>query len=112
MRYRLVNIALFGALLSCLLVTWTAGRDFSRLNLEFFPEMVHSVTYETFAPNENFRDGKTLQQPVSGTIVRPRQGLAHRLRHAPHCRCPAGAGHVLQRPFSRCCPAAPNGTPA
>ncbi len=40
------------------------------LNVEFIPEMVHSVPYDAFAENPNFSDGKTLQPPVEGTIAR------------------------------------------
>ena len=40
------------------------------LNVEFIPEMVHSVPYDAFAENPNFADGKTLQPPVEGTIAR------------------------------------------
>jgi len=32
--------------------------------------MAYSKTYETYAPNPNFVDGKTLQAPVAGTISR------------------------------------------
>ena len=60
----LTCIAIIGAL------NWITRRDFSQPNLEFLPEMVRSVTYDSFAPNPNFPDGKTLQQPVPGTIPR------------------------------------------
>jgi mono/diheme cytochrome c family protein len=40
------------------------------LNVEFLPEMIHSAAYDAYAPNPNFKDGKTLQPPVEGTIVR------------------------------------------
>ena len=45
-------------------------RDLRRPNVEFIPEMVHSTAYDAFSPNSNFPDGKTLQEPVKGTIVR------------------------------------------
>lgn len=35
---------------------------------EYFPEMVYSKAYETYAPNPVFPDGKTAQPPVKGTI--------------------------------------------
>lgn len=102
MRYRLVNIVLFAGLLSCVLLTWTAGRDFSRPNVEFFPEMVHSLAYEAFAPNPNFRDGKTLQQPVAGTIARGELPL----HFDPTPEDAARAGRELQSPFAPDDPAA------
>lgn len=37
---------------------------------EFLPDMVRSVPYDAFAPNPNFKDGKTLQRPPEGTIPR------------------------------------------
>ncbi len=37
---------------------------------EYFPDMAHSLAYETYSPNPNFPDGKTEQLPVKGTIPR------------------------------------------
>ncbi len=37
--------------------------------LEFFPDMVDSVPYDTYAPNPITRDGKTLLAPAPGTIA-------------------------------------------
>ncbi len=45
-------------------------RDPSRPNANFLPEMVYPVAYDSFAPNPNFPDGKTLQPPVEGTVAR------------------------------------------
>jgi mono/diheme cytochrome c family protein len=38
--------------------------------LEYMPDMAHSIPYDSFAPNPNTRDGKTLQPPVAGTVPR------------------------------------------
>ncbi|MDX1284562.1 MAG: cytochrome c [Draconibacterium sp.] len=38
---------------------WEYGRD-----------MAHSPAYESYTPNSNFSDGKTMQPPVEGTIPR------------------------------------------
>jgi mono/diheme cytochrome c family protein len=38
--------------------------------LEYMPDMAHSLPYDSFAPNPNTRDGKTLQPPVAGTVPR------------------------------------------
>jgi len=35
---------------------------------EYFPDMVYSKAYETYAANPVFPDGKTAQPPVKGTI--------------------------------------------
>jgi len=39
------------------------------LNVEFVPEMVHSVAFDAYAYNPNYADGKTLKMPVKGTIA-------------------------------------------
>ncbi len=70
MSLRPIDIVLLVALAACVVITWTAGRDFSRPNVEFIPDMAHSVAYDAFAPNPNFPDGKTLQPPPTGTIPR------------------------------------------
>jgi len=37
---------------------------------EYFRDMAHSPAYESYTPNPNFPDGKTMQAPVEGTIPR------------------------------------------
>jgi len=37
-------------------------------NYEFVPDMVHSVAYDAFSENPNYKDNKTLQLPPEGTI--------------------------------------------
>jgi hypothetical protein len=37
---------------------------------EYFDDMAHSTAYESYTPNSNFADGKTMQAPVEGTIPR------------------------------------------
>jgi mono/diheme cytochrome c family protein len=39
-------------------------------NLEYMPDMVSSVAYDSFAPNPNTRDGRTLLAPPPGTVPR------------------------------------------
>jgi len=55
-------------------VLWSMNKFFNidhhYPNVEFIPEMVHSVAYDAYAPNGNFSDGKTLQNPAVGTIAR------------------------------------------
>lgn len=63
MKFGIVVILLIG-LQRCLY------RNPRELNVEFIPEMVHSIPYDAFSENPNFADGKTLQQPVDGTIPR------------------------------------------
>ena len=37
---------------------------------EYFPDMAHSLAYETYAPNPNFEDGSTMRTPPAGTVAR------------------------------------------
>ncbi len=37
---------------------------------QYFDDMVNSSAYESYTPNPNFADGKTMQPPVPGTIPR------------------------------------------
>jgi mono/diheme cytochrome c family protein len=46
------------------------GAGGERRGLEYAPDMVYSLAYDSFAPNPITRDGLTLQRPVRGTIAR------------------------------------------
>ncbi len=48
----------------------SCDRDRKTTGWDYFPDMVYSNAYETYSPNANFRDGKTLQAPVEGTVSR------------------------------------------
>lgn len=37
---------------------------------DYFRDMTYSPAYESYTPNPNFADGKTMQPPVEGTIPR------------------------------------------
>jgi len=67
-----LSLNIFLALIFILLVAGTilVKRDFTQRNSELLPGMVNSVPYNTFAPNKNFPDGKTLQLPIDGTLVK------------------------------------------
>ena len=68
----------------------TASCDRSRKDpgWDYFPDMAYSNAYETYAPNENFKDGKTLQSPVEGTV--PRDALPFLYGASPEERRRAG----------------------
>jgi mono/diheme cytochrome c family protein len=68
MRRIVLNIFLICILAVLVSINGLAARDYRQPNVEFMPNMVHSARYNTFAPNENFVDGKTLQTPPPGTI--------------------------------------------
>ncbi len=56
-----------------ILLTFAFGScDYNRRTTgwEYFDDMVESDAYETYKPNSNFKDGKTMQPPVEGTIPR------------------------------------------
>jgi mono/diheme cytochrome c family protein len=44
--------------------------DPGQRNFEIFTEMVYSKAYESYSPNPNFPDGKTLQPLVAGVVPR------------------------------------------
>lgn len=65
-----VNGLLFLALVAMLSLHWVMGADPAKRNVEVLPDMVASVPYDAFARNPNFADGKTLREPVPGTVIR------------------------------------------
>lgn len=64
------NVLLLTAFTVIVVLNFTLRRDPARPNYEYLPEMVHSVSFESFSANPNFADGKTLQTPPEGTIPR------------------------------------------
>jgi mono/diheme cytochrome c family protein len=65
-----LNLFLLLALAVVVALNFSIRHNPSVPNYEYLPDMVHSVAYESFSPNPNFPDGKTLQPPVAGTIAR------------------------------------------
>lgn len=53
-----------------LMVTFlmACDRDRNTTGWEYFDDMAHSPAYESYTPNPNFSDGKTMRNPVEGTI--------------------------------------------
>lgn len=45
-------------------------RDRNETGWDYFPDMFYSYAYESWQPNPNFEDGKTMRTPVEGTISR------------------------------------------
>jgi mono/diheme cytochrome c family protein len=45
-------------------------RDNNTPGWDYFPDMAYSYTYETNSPNPNTADGKTMLEPVKGTVPR------------------------------------------
>jgi mono/diheme cytochrome c family protein len=64
---------------------------------EYMPDMVHSLAYDSFAPNPVTRDHKTMQAPVAGTIPRGFLPLHYQATPADAER----AGRELKNPLRR-----------
>ncbi len=64
-----VAVALSTGLLAVLAAGCT-GEGATQTNLEYLPEMIDSVPYDSFSPNPNTRDGRTLIAPPKGAIPR------------------------------------------
>ncbi len=49
-----------------------AGCDRTRMDkgYEYFPDMAHSPAYKTWSANNAMNDGKTMREPVAGTVPR------------------------------------------
>lgn len=95
MSLRNLNALLLLAFLVSLGLNGLIGRDLSRPNSDFLPGMAEPVSYGSFAANPNFADGKTLQEPVPGTIARGHLPLHYRATPDDAVR----AGEELHNPF-------------
>lgn len=96
MVMRRVNLLLLLALVVSIGLNWVLRANPAQTNFQFLPEMVHSVAYDAFSSNPVFADGKTLQQPVAGTIA---QGYLP-LRYGVTPEEARRAGEELTNPFS------------
>ena len=56
------------AAIALILAFGSCDRDRNTKGWEYFDDMTHSAAYETYTPNPNFADGKTMRNPVEGTI--------------------------------------------
>ena len=50
------------------LFTLACDRTHNDPGFDYFPDMAYSKAYETFSENPDFADGKTMREPVEGTI--------------------------------------------
>lgn len=95
MRRAVINWLLLIAGVALVTLNWTMRVDPSRRNWEVLPEMARSIPYDAFSTNPNFRDGKTLREPVRGTVV---HGVLP-LHYASTPEDAARAGRELVNPF-------------
>jgi len=63
---------------------------------DYFPDMFYSTAYETYTPNPNFADGKTMREPVKGTVSREMVPFAYTPDDGERAR----AGRELVNPVS------------
>ena len=53
-----------------ILAASACDRDRKHPGWDYFPDMAYSNAYETYSPNSVYKDGKTMQPPVEGTVSR------------------------------------------
>lgn len=58
----------YTAILFLATIAMSCDRDRNTTGWAYFEDMANSPAYETYTPNPNFADGKTLRNPVEGTI--------------------------------------------
>jgi mono/diheme cytochrome c family protein len=73
----------------------SCDRDRNTTGWEYFGDMAHSDAYETYSPNPNFADGKTMRNPVEGTIPLGYQPYLYEKNDTDRVR----AGKELVNPF-------------
>ena len=96
MSRRTLNLSLMIVLALLCGLSLSVREDRGRPNFEFFPDMARSVPSDSFAANRVFADGKTLQQPVAGTIPRGYRALRFGSSEQDAIR----AGTELTNPFA------------
>lgn len=96
MRINRTNVTLGAALAVSLFLNWGTRPDPGVQALEFAPQMAHSARFNTFAPNPDFADGRTLRVPEPGTIARGLPPLHFTASTADAER----AGVELRNPFA------------
>lgn len=88
----------FGVLTALTLILMTVSScDYKRntTGWQYFGDMAKSPAYETYTPNPNFPDNKTMQPPVEGTI--PREMVPYAFEKTEEDR--QLAAKTLENPF-------------
>ena len=70
--------------------------DTTEPNIEILPDMKYTPAYHAFSVNPNFENGRTLQEPVAGTIARGQTPLHYQATQEDAIR----AGEELENPTS------------
>jgi cytochrome c len=84
-------------LLIMLMLSGSCDRNRNHPGWDYFPDMFYSEAYESYTPNENFEDGKTMQSPVAGTISRDFIPFQYTIAEEDRIR----AGEELVNPFAK-----------
>lgn len=92
----LLNWLLAAALALQAFLFYELQRDYSLRNAMPVDDMVECPSYQSFEPNSNFGDGRTLQAPPEGAIAREHQPLHYGATPEEAER----AGRELQNPFA------------
>lgn len=95
MSRRTLNVALLIALFASVALNFAMRPKPWQPNREFLPEMFRTPRYNAYSPNPNFSDGKTLQEPVEGTIPRGNSPLHFTAEPEDAIR----AGEILKSPI-------------
>ena len=56
------------SLIVLVLSLFACDRTHNDPGYDYFPDMFYSKAYETYSDNPNFTDGKTMREPVKGTV--------------------------------------------
>lgn len=97
MNRTVLNSILLIFLLIVIGLTWTIQRDPLQRNLELMPGMLFSIPYDAQSANPFFKDGKTAQEPIRGTIARGTMPMHYAGTPEDAIR----AGGELANPFSQ-----------
>jgi len=89
------NLTLLAVLGAVIGLAFALSPDRRRPNLEFLPDMAHQPRFGATESNPYFRDGKTLREPVEGTVARG----AVPLRYGVSPEEAARAGEELTSPI-------------
>ncbi len=89
------NIVLAATLIVVVTLTAMSQVDYSQPNIEVLPDMKYTPAWTSFSANRNFPNGRTLQDPVAGTIARG----ALPLHYSPTKEDAIRAGSELINPY-------------
>jgi mono/diheme cytochrome c family protein len=98
MMFRKIHLLLILAIAACVTPIFLLRRDPGEPNNELVPErqMARSPAFGAYAPNPNFADGVTFQNPPKGTIARGSEPFPYGPEPAEMAR----AGKELKNPLS------------